>query len=351
MKKIQNLPTLWQEHLEKKIDEINAAREKAGNDAPCFALVTDFHIAENEGYSVKLMEEILSKCDIPYLFSAGDAASGKGICTADFLKGEIEDFLSAFSGIGGKLLFVEGNHERAFSTFEPPLYYKENIPRCELDEICFARQREYSNRVFGGHGYYYVDEPKIKTRFVVLNSQDVPSDDKTPEGYAKYNAMRHFGFLEAQIKWFSDIALRLPDDGWGIVVCSHSDYIGAKKEEHCYNYELMLGVIDAFRHKTVYEGEKLHEDSAFDAKIKVDFEDAKGDFFAWVSGHTHNDRINEVMGVVSVSTTTDAAFLSTNPERRGTLSECAFDVFVVNRKARCINTVRIGAGENREVFY
>jgi predicted phosphodiesterase len=347
----KELPLYWQQHLFSKLKEIRAIKDEAGEDAPCFALVTDFHIAENEGYSVELIRRVLDECDIPFVISAGDAASGKGICTADFLKGEIREFLSAFAPVGEKLLFVEGNHDRAFSTFEPPLYYKENIPRCELDEICFERQRKYGNRRFGGYGYYYVDDEKSRMRIILLNGQDVPSDAKTAEGYAKYNAMRHFGFLQEQIDWFCSEALRLPSEEWVGVVCSHSDFQGAKKEKHCYNYELMLGIINAFNQKSSYNNESSYEDSAFNASVDFDFSEYQGKVVGWVSGHTHNDRINETYGVTSVSTTTDAAFLSTNPEKAGTLNEQAFDAFIIDRKRKLVKIVRVGVGENREFSY
>jgi predicted phosphodiesterase len=347
----KELPDYWSEHLLAKLKEIKSIKDEIGEDAPSFALFTDFHIAENSGYSVELIRRVVEECDIPFVISAGDAASGKGICTAEYLKSEITTFLAAFEPLGERLLFTEGNHDRAYSTFEPPLYYKENIPRSELDEICFSKQRKYGNRRFGGYGYYYVDDEKAKMRIIVLNGQDVPSDSRTEEGYTVYNAMRCFGFLQEQIDWFAKEALHLPSDDWVAAVCSHSDFQGAKKEERCYNYELVLGIIDAFNRRGSYKNESGYEDTALNARACVDFREARGIVVGWVSGHTHNDRINEIGGVSCVSTTTDAAFVGTNPEKEGTLCEQAFDVFIVDRKRRLVKIVRVGVGENREFSY
>ena len=342
------LPEYWQEHLDEKIKEIKRLKSKASEGVTSFALITDFHWRVNEKHSAEMLRRVLSECEVPYFFSAGDIVSGAGHCTKNFIEREIRSFLNKFKAIEDKGLYVEGNHDRAFCTFKPPLYYKENMPRAEFDNLYFARQRAYPDRIFGGYGYYYLDEEKTKTRFIVLNSQDVPSDEVTEEGFAKYNAMRNFGFLQEQIDWFAGTALSVPC-GWGVVICTHADDYGASGEENSYNYELMLGVLDAFLRGGEFSGETKHENPLFDAKISVDYKGARGDFALWVSGHIHRDRVNFKSGIPFVTTATDAAYVTLKPERQGTVSEQAFDVFVIDRKNRRINTVRIGAGEDREI--
>lgn len=345
------LPEYWQEEIDKKITQINELKSKCGAECASFALFTDFHLSINEKHSAKLVEKLLPACNIPFVIYSGDAVSGAGICAAEEIKGEIKTFLDMFSSVGDKLLVAEGNHDRAYSTFAPPLYYMENIPRSEFDEICFSRQRSYPNRVFGGYGYYFVDDDKSKLRIIILNSMDVPSDEKTPEGYAKYNAMRNFGFLQEQINWFAKDALALPSDDWVAVVCSHSTFFGWREEENRYNYELMLGIIDAFNRGAAYEGESVYENALFSASISVDFSNRRGTVAGWVSGHTHRDIMEKRSSVTAVSTRSDAAFVSMSPEKRETLKEQAVDVFVINKADRCVNIVRIGDGENREFSY
>ena len=113
----------------------------------------------------------------------------------------------------------------------------------------------------------------------------------------------------------------------------------------------MLGIIDAFNRKDSYNNSSSYEDIAFNARATLDFSEYCGRVAGWVSGHTHNDRINEICTVTCVSTTTDAAFVSTNKEKSGTLGEQAFDVFIIDRKRRLVKIVRVGLGESRELLY
>lgn len=345
------LPEFWQSHLQEKIDKIKKLKEQANGDCTSFIVVSDYHIICNQKNSVQMIETILNECDIPYFFNAGDVVSGVGICTEEYLIGEIKQCLEDFKPIESKGLYAEGNHDRAFSTFEPPHYYVENITKKQFDDIYFSTQKKYSDRVFGGYGYYYVDEQKSKTRFIVLNSHDVPNDDKTPEGFAKYNVMHNFGFLQDQINWFATVALDLPSEEWSVVVCSHAEYFGAKGTIHCYNYAVMYAILNAFKNGEKYKCVRQNEDPSYNLNIDVDFKNKKGNFIVWVSGHVHNDMIVSINGIVSVTTTTDGAYLEIHKEKAGTIKEQAFDVYIIDKKKRSASVIRIGDGKDREFTY
>ena len=345
------LPSYWEKFLTNKIRKIQRLQEEAGESCACVAMLTDFHWRENAKNSVALLERILKECDIPYFFNAGDVVSGAGTCTAEFLREEIRGCKRLFLPLEEKCLYAEGNHDRAYCTFEPPAYYVENLPKTEFDKLYFSSLNKYPNRQFGAGGYYYADDVTNKVRYIVLNGQDVPNDEIDERGYAKYNAMLCFGFLQKQIEWFANVALVMPSPNWSVIVCSHASPNGVKVEERSYNYSLMTGVLKAFQGGTTFKSETVQENPLFNARISVDFTGKGGNVIAWLGGHTHKDAIAVENGIVCVDTTTDSAFVSLYPEKAGTTAEQAFDVFVINRNKRKGKIIRIGVGEDREFVY
>ena len=83
----------------------------------------------------------------------------------------------------------------------------------------------------------------------------------------------------------------------------------------------------------------------------VDFTGKGGNVAAWLGGHIHRDESGMENGVLCIDTTTDAAFAGRHSQKKGTINEQAFDVFVFDSKQRKCNAVRFGAGEDREFSY
>ena len=349
----QTIPTYWDEHLREKINLIHKHQITAGKTGASVALITDMHWCENEKHSGAIMEKVLFECGIPYFFNAGDLVSGAGIASPEQLISEVVEYREQFKNIEHKCLMVEGNHDSAHSTFEPPLYYVENMTEETFHEYYFRPYTVYPDRVFSEEiSYYYADDKVHKVRYIVLNSQNVPNDDKTEEGYAKYNRMRNFGFLQKQVNWFANVALAVPDSSWNVVVCSHSTYFGAKGEDNFYNYDLMINIINAFKKHTAYAGKTEHTNPLFNAEIRVDFTGKGGNFVAWLGGHRHSDHINTLDGVTFVDTTTDASYENYKKlGKRGKIEEHAFDVFTIDTKAHKVFVTRIGGGKDREFEY
>ncbi len=351
----QTIPSYWDEHLREKIERIHNRQISAGKSGTSVALITDMHWAENEKHSGALMEKVLFECGIPYFFNAGDLISGKGICTPQELLQDIIEYREQFKDIEHKCLMVEGNHDSAHSTFEPPAYYVENLPEKTFNEYYFRPYTQYKDRVFSDEiSYYYADDTVHKVRYIVLNCQNVPNDEKTEKGYAKYNRMLHFGFLQKQINWFANVALAVPDSTWSVVVCSHATYYGALEEDHAfnYNYDLMMNVINAFKKHTSYTGKTQHENPLFNAEISVDFTGKGGNFVAWLGGHRHDDHINVLDGITLVDVATDASYENYKKlGKRGKIEEHAFDVFTIDTKLHKVYVTRIGGGEDREFDY
>ena len=348
------IPDYWQVHLEEKIARIHTLQVQAGISGTSFGLVTDFHCGDNCMHSAALMEKVLKECGIPYFFNAGDYVSGMGIIDPEDLIREIVVTRRLFSRIADKQLMVLGNHDMAYSTYEPPNYYAEFLTKEELEEYIFAPQRAFPNRVFGPGGAFFADDVDHKLRHITLNTHDTPSDEIGPDGFAVYNKFRLTGFRQDQITWFAEVALLLPDKDWTVVLCTHES-IGADKGYVFYNQELMLGIIDAFRRHTAYRAETCYKDVAgYDAAISVDFSGKGGNFAAWVGGHWHRDDSRIWDGVLTIASVNDSmhnSALSPFMHKPETITEQAFDIFTINKKEHKLYATRIGAGEDREFTY
>ncbi len=341
------IPDYWKPHLTEKIAHIQSLQNE---NTAGFGLIADFHCGVNLMHSPALMEKILAECEIPYFYNAGDFVSGMGIIAPQDLLMEIRVSRELFSRIADKQLMVLGNHDMAYSTYEPPLYYAEFLTKEELDEHIFDPQKASPNRVFGPGGAFYADDTRGKLRHITLNTHDTPSDEIGPDGFAVYNKFRLTGFRQDQLDWLAQVALQVPDKDWTVVLCTHES-LGADKGYVFYNQELMLGIIDAFRKHTAYQGSTHYEDiTGYDGNISVDFTDKGGDFAVWVGGHTHKDQHLLQEGILTVCSASDS-LVSVRDCKENTTDEQAFDIFTIDKSAHKIHITRIGRGADREFTY
>jgi len=342
------IPGYWQAHLEEKIAHIQSLQSE---NTACFGLVADFHCGVNTMHSPALMEKILTDCEIPYFYNAGDFVSGMGIIDPKDLLMEIRVSRELFTRIADKQLLVLGNHDMAYSTYQPPNYYAEFLTKEELDAQIFDPQKAYPNRTFGPGGAFYADDVAHKLRHITLNTHDTPSDRIGPDGFAVYNKFRLTGFRQDQLNWFAQVALEVPDTDWTVVLCTHES-LDADKGYVFYNQELVLGILDAFRRHTAYKAATCYEDVAgYDAAVSVDFTGKGGDFAAWVGGHTHKDAHLLQKGILTICSASDSMVSAKDTRGKGTVTEQAFDIFTIDKTARKIRITRIGFGDDRAFTY
>jgi len=339
------IPRYWVKYLEEKIHSIHQKQISAGIDAASFGAIADFHLSCNAMHSPAIMKKIMEECGIPYAFLAGDFVSGFGITPKEHLISEIEAVRRLFREIEDKMLWVMGNHDPAYSTFEAPDYYAENLTEEEIYEYMFRHQTQYPGRVFGEGGrYFYVDDVFHKVRYIGLDTHDMPSDAQKEDGHPVYPKFTTMAYCQAQVDWFTHVALQVPSRQWTVVLCTHETFEG----DNCYNHELIRGVIDAFRKHTCYEGKtECEEMPAFSAKVSVDFTDGGGDFALWLGGHTHKDIVKYQQGILTMSIASDGRAITDE----GTLQEQAFDIFTIDKKNHRILITRIGYGQDRELEY
>lgn len=349
------IPEYWKPHLEEKINKISALKN-AAQDCLCFALITDIHWTYSAQHSGALLTKVMQTCDIPFFFNAGDTFVGLPFCSREFIFQNIKDYRKAFKKIEDRCLMVMGNHDAAYTTkLDISACYNENISLKEVAKHYFGFLKKYPNRVFGGDTYYYVDDNEQKCRYIVLNTHDIPSDEKDENGFAKYNSFRLFCIRQAQLEWFAHTALNVPSKEWSVVLCSHENPNAQTKKHITHNNPILVGVINAFQNSTSFSMKTRFDDEPFcDAEISVDFTNRGGNFVAWLGGHEHRDILQTIDDIVCITTCNDATGLDGQSipfHVWGTDKEHSFDVFIIDKQQRKGDIVRIGYGNDRTFTY
>lgn len=105
-------------------------------------------------------------------------------------------------------------------------------------------------------------------------------------------------------------------------------------------------MVQAFKNKTEFETTR------FGTTVQADFRNNTNELICVISGHRHIDGNSVENNVLNIVTTCDCIDKKDGYGRKaGTISEQAFDVFCINYDTNTINTVRIGAGSNREIEF
>ncbi len=349
---LQFIPDYWANHVREKIVQIHKNQILAGRNSFSFAFISDIHWGPNQKKSAAILKKVMDECSIPFCVNGGDTVSGAGLCPPELIISELEEYRRHFQALESRMLWVQGNHDPSYSTFEAPTYYAQNLTDDQLYEYMFRYQTLYPNRVMSPAGsYYYAEDPAHKTRIVVLNLYDVPSEETTPDGKAKYNKMTMIGLREEQLNWFANVALDVPDRDWTVILATHT---APSSGENIRNGDAILGLIDAFRKGEKFEASTECDYPQYNSKVSADYTGKGGNFALWISGHTHDDRVLTVNDTLCLSIISDWNHQKDIlPMKRtaGTTNEHAFDVYTIDFNRHKLYVTRVGAGEDRVFDY
>lgn len=291
----QEIPAYYvnQGYLSGKAARINALGEQVGGNGDVFMVITDQHWQLNAKRSPSLMRYLYDACRIPRLFSLGDIDHGLNADYVNLLRAEY----------GGDIHYAVGNHEYEQDTTNSALAYHWDMGKAS--QIGNAERH-----------YYYVDNQQQKLRYIVLSGYD--------EGDDTNYCTR--GYEAEQLAWLADDALDM-QTGWSAIVFTHNTHYYAVGEGFGQDYSAdMLAVLDA----------------AVDKVIVV------------ISGHTHKDAVFHTTGgipIVILACDKYQPFVDSNglaefdasTRKVDTITEQAFDVVVLDKTARKLTFVRIGA--------
>ena len=301
----------------------------------CFAMMfaTDLHFNSNSGYSKNLMRMILDKTSVPIAVLGGDYVGAYGDSEdCDFAR---EKLLEFFAYVGKDRCFsVRGNHDFTVKTSAEMVTREPNTGVTETKGYALnAITRpscKYEPSIISNEFYYYIDFPATKTRVMMINSCDAQVSDPTASwGVYVY-------LTPTQIKWIAKTCLE--KDGWNFVFAFHVPSDPAL-DSYASSQDEIQNIAKAINNNEVY---------TYDGET-YDFSITTSKVLFTISGHGHRDGSNVLSGVLNIETTSDAYYHDDVWTRtKGTTSEQAFDVFVVDFDARKLKAIRVGAGDDRE---
>ena len=177
-------------------------------------------------------------------------------------------------------------------------------------------------------GYFYVDDVQSKIRLIILNSNEIVNDDGTVTWYYEQSKIS-----QRQLDWFTNIALKVDEEGWSVVVFLHNDtpYGSA---DGCGN--ALFDILSAAQngtsvHRTFTAYRRMITDANGAATteidktngdtytINADFNDGHSvSVIAVFHGHTHEKDWRERQGIKSICVRTDYGHLDDRYICKGT---------------------------------
>ena len=331
----QNQPNdYYKDYMNTKVSQIQQAELNYSN-GDQFIFITDVHWGDNSKQSPLLIEQIKKNTGVRKVVFGGDVPIAYG--SKETLDSQIFDFNKSLREYKRERDYypIIGNHDftiRTSATLTDGFTY--SAPKAYG---LIGRDLEDYTNIQSGKIYYYKDNTAQKIRYVFVNTEE-SIDDKTFWGV---NA----NISQEQANWLINDALQAPD-GYQIVVFGH---VPIEESMPNYNYKLdiLRKILEAVNNKSV-----INMDSGYGAVVNHDFSNSKVKVIAYISGHCHKDRSANTNGLLHITTGCDAHYNDDTWTRTGgTTSEQLFDVFFIDTVNSKINTIRIGAGNDRSFAY
>lgn len=254
---------------------------------------------------------------------------------------------------GGKLLFTT-NEDTTYITLrfgiaaggttatvsDIKLYKDDNmLTTADVYDTLFRDSENKVSSMSVDNGCYCIDNEPQKTRIIMLNTTDVSGNFDYEGGGVS--------FRSGTLQWLS-AALTEKTDYKIIIVChTPLNYETFTNDvDSGENRDGLSLMVQAFKNKTEFETTR------FGTTVQADFRNNTNELICVISGHRHIDGNSVENNVLNIVTTCDCIDKKDGYGRKaGTISEQAFDVFCINYDTNTINTVRIGAGSNREIEF
>lgn len=346
------VPGYWRDHITRKIKTISDLQSVTGLNEVSFGFITDMHMWDNSGNSGILLEKVMKECNITYFINGGDYVSGAGIVSKENIIEDIRNCYKTFSRIIDRQLITFGNHDASYGITDN---YDSQLSDGEIYNYIFRENQRRNDIVSSPNGtYYYADDKINKIRYIILNSNDVPTINN-PNGTVKpeNNAMNNYVIRQEQFNWLINSALQTQDDTWSIVVCTHI----SPRHNVFVNADILMKILDAYKGKKQYTGASATNVRAdLQVSVNCNFTGKGGNVVAVISGHMHEDNmVNNAHGtdIYCIETLNDSMNVwdKSPVKTKGTTTEQAFDIFTINKATRTVDITRIGAGENRQFTY
>ena len=269
------------------------------------------------------MTALKKQIPVEGLICLGDIVDAKAPTKAEETKKQAEYVMKRLQGVGLPLIYCMGNHDdnRYASRVDGTVFSPQQL---ESMYMSYTLPNKVSDPSTNGLNYY-VDYKRFKIRVFALDSNfQNPKDN---------NRWAH-GFSDSTLAWFGDRLKEVPK-GWSVLVLAHRRFIQNKNpgKKWIYNQLKMVETVN-------------------------DFIAGGGTYIATVYGHIHRDLSNSKPFLEFSTAAEKCQNIEVKkgngiaPERKlNTASEDLWDVLVIRPQSRKINTVRFGAGTDREWSY
>ncbi|MGX7195436.1 metallophosphoesterase family protein [Enterococcus olivae] len=325
---IDSIPDYWQEHMDLKVAEINEKMRTINGDAYIF--LTDTHWRHNDKISPRLIDYLIKHTRVRKVFFGGDIIPAFG--THEQMIDEANDFFKSFSHLNNQHQFfpVTGNHDFTI---------REESGSPNGSTLSIREQHNYFSQPTDNYIdfpseklYYFTDNRNKKIRYVFINQHERVTDT---EAYWSLE----FYVSQEQIDWLINKALNVEED-WKIVVIGHVPVV-PEMRSYQSAFDILKDIFEAYNSRLSLNA------SYADKTVNHDFSDRHGEIILYQCGHNHRDQFHESDTMLYLSTGCDARYDDDSWDRiRETDSEQLFDVVIID-KNNSIETVRIGAGEDR----
>lgn len=322
-------PEYYEPYLKSAVTQYQEKAQKI-NEVASFVFLTDLHTHANDMVSPLLIREIGKHTGIKNVFVGGDFACAFG--TKEDCLQDIKRTLTLLKVIKEdmNLYIAKGNHDGTIrEDMTSPIGYTAPY---ETIQSMFMGTNSPGAIGPDGKTYYYVDDADAKIRYIVLDTNEIHENEQTYWGIK-------YGMCEEQTMWLANVALRLgaSKEDWSVVVIGHVPCSeGMTSYQECLKD---LGdILKAYKNKKIC--------------TYGDFSQEKGELIAYICGHNHRDRDIWSDNTLFVSTGSDAYYQDDSWERKsGDISGILFDIFIINKKQKTVETIRVGAGESRKFSY
>ena len=269
------------------------------------------------------MAALKKQIQVDGLICLGDIVDAKPPTKMDETKQQIDYVMKRLQGVGVPLIYSMGNHDdnryisRKDGTVLTPQQIESMFMRYTLPNKVIDPSMNGLN--------YYVDYDRLKIRVFVVDS----NYQKPEDGFHWSH-----GFSDNTVAWFSNCLNEVPK-GWSVLVLTHRRLVQNKNpgKKWIYNQMKMVETVNNF----IANG---------------------GTYIATISGHIHRDYSHSKpflefsVAAQKCQNIEAKKGKALAPERKlNTASEDLWDVLVIRPQSRKINTVRFGAGDDREWSY
>lgn len=347
---------------EEVMDSVRKIQEHQNADTVTFAFMTDLHYyTRNENHDIRMKrtlnayKEIAARVHIDKLMLGGDYTN-EGC--KEYKSECFRELRAQFRGL--TYYPVHGNHDDGTIWDWSYLKAEKSVNHLTHEELyrLFYNHLPAAGARFDekNHAlYYYVDDQPTKTRYICLDSGDIPYvfDEN---GKLLYDGQHHFAMGQKQVDWLVKEALHFEEEGWSVLFFLHSVAIPGKTPEE-------LGIIR--KHMTVFndilelyvqsgKADCDYYEGYFKVQLEADFtKGIKAEILGCLVGDYHEDKVfYSPSGIPYILTGNCVMYHSANAVNKrndGDKTELLFDIVTVNKEEKRFYITRVGVGEDRIV--